>query len=80
MLWMLHVRSKSKFQLTDDKDRVGCEERPILWRLQEECSGPGAVVLLSEGPPGARPVTLPVVALLVFDLVQLRTNGVVRAV
>ena len=75
---MLHVRSKSKFQLTDDKDRVGCEERPVLRRLQEECSGPGAVVL-REGPPGARPVTLLVIAL-VLDLVQLRTNGVVRAV
>ena len=79
MLWMLHVRSKSRFQLTDDKDRVGCEERPVLRRLQKERSGPGAVVLLSEGPPGARPVTLLVIAL-VLDLVQLRTNGVVRAV
>ena len=77
---MLHIQSKSKFQLTDDKDRVGCEKRPILRRLQEQRSGPRAVVLLSEGPPGARPFTLLVIALLVLDLVQLRTNGVVRAV
>ena len=79
MLWMPLKDAKSKFQLTDDKDRVGCEERPVLRRLKEERPGPGAVVL-RQGPAGARPVTLLVIALLVFDLVQLRTNGVVRAV